>query len=441
METREPLMIDDSTPETAERYGNPLVLSGEPTRSALFVPLVVGGIATGVISLQNLDRTHAFSGADQRLLTTLAGSLSVALENARLIHETRRRNAELALINGVQAAVAAELDPQAIYELVGDKIQEVYDAQTVSISIYDEATGLLGFPYVIERGQRFVVEPMPLVGFRKHVLETGEPLLVNHDVAAAAERYGNPTAIAGEAPKSVLFVPLFTGGRPAGVVSLQNVDREHAFSDSDQRLLVTLAGSVGAALQNARLVHETRQRVAELATVNSVGQALASQLDLGALIELVGERVRETFDADIAYVALHDDAAGQIEFAYYYEAGERRPEPSAAVRRGAHLADPPLARAAHAQPEAALRGACHRRARLPAPTSEFRSWSARHRSACSASRTSRRRGGSATLTRACSPRSRRTSASRSRTRACSPRSSGSASTSSRSSRSIRPRSS
>ena len=81
------------------------------------------------------------------------------------------------------------------------------------------------------------------------------------------------------------------------------------------------------ALDNARLVHETRQRVAELATVNSVGQALASQLDLGTLIELVGEQVRETFEADIAYVALHDEASGQIEFAYYYETGERQAEP------------------------------------------------------------------------------------------------------------------
>ena len=44
--------------------------------------------------------------------------------------------------------------------------------------------------------------------------------------------------------------------------------------------------------------------------MNSVGQALASQLDLDALIDLVGERVRETFDADIAYVALHDEADG-----------------------------------------------------------------------------------------------------------------------------------
>ena len=63
--------------------------------------------------------------------------------------------------------------------------------------------------------------------------------------------------------------------------------------------------------------------MAELGTVNSVGQALSSQLDLDALIELVGEQVRGTFDADIAYVALHDRPSGRIDFAYYYESGER----------------------------------------------------------------------------------------------------------------------
>jgi PAS domain S-box-containing protein len=140
--------------------------------------------------------------------------------------------------------------------------------------------------------------------------------------------------VAGEMPKSVLFVPLAAGGRAAGVISLQNIDREHAFDEDDQRLLTTLAGSLTVALENARLVQETRQRVGELATVNSVGHALASQLDPDALIELVGEQVRETFDADIAYVALHDEAAGQIEFAYYHESGERRPEAPMAYGEG-----------------------------------------------------------------------------------------------------------
>ena len=127
---------------------------GEPPLSILNAPLVSGDEVRGRISLQNIDRKNAFSESDVRLLTTLAGSLSVALENARLVHETRQRNAELALINGVQAAIAGELDPQSIYALVGDKLQEVFDAQVVDIVVYDEASGLLSFPYVIERGER-----------------------------------------------------------------------------------------------------------------------------------------------------------------------------------------------------------------------------------------------------------------------------------------------
>ena len=68
--------------------------------------------------------------------------------------------------------------------------------------------------------------------------------------------------------------------------------------------------------------------------MNSVGQALATQLDLDALIDLVGERVRETFDADIAYVALHDEAAGVIEFPYNWELGEHIDEPPMAFGEG-----------------------------------------------------------------------------------------------------------
>jgi PAS domain S-box-containing protein len=323
--TRESVLLTQNVAAEMERYGS-TIIAGELPKSVLFVPLVAGGEATGVISLQNVDREHAFSESDQQLLTTLAGSLSVALENARLVHETRQRNAELALINSVQTAIAGELDPQSIYDLVGDRLQEVFDAQVVDIGIYDEASQQINFPYVLERGERFKVEPLELLGFRKHVLETLQPLLIEDAFAEEAERYGNPAVLNGEPPQSALFVPLIVGGRATGVVSLQNVDRSHAYDEDDQRLLSTLAGSLSVALENARLVHETRQRVSELATVNSVGQALSSQLDLDALIELVGEQVRETFEADIAYVALHDESAGRIDFAYYYEAGERRPE-------------------------------------------------------------------------------------------------------------------
>src|SRR5262249_26375470 len=157
--------------------------------------------------------------------------------------ETRQRNAELALINSVQSALAGELELHAIYDSVGDRLRDVFDAQVVDIAMYNQASGLLEFPYVIERGERLGELTIPLSGFRKHVMETREPLFVNDD-PELFERYGNPRVLQGDLTLSGLFVPLVVGGRSTGVISLQNFDRRDAFDEADQRLLTTLAGSL-----------------------------------------------------------------------------------------------------------------------------------------------------------------------------------------------------
>ena len=321
--TREPLLFHTVTPEILEQYDQPKVIQGEPAKSGVFVPLVVGGRATGVISLQNVDREHAFDDADLRLLTTLAGSLSVALENARLFEETRQRNAELALINDVQRGLAENLEMQTMYDLVGDRLQEIFDAQVVDIGVLDEIAGLIRFPYSIERGVRFPDEPIEVIGFRRHVLETREPYLADENLDEQSERFGQPRVLQGEPPKSSLFVPLVVGGKATGVISLQNLDREHAFSDADVRLLTTLAGSLSVALENARLFEETRQRNAELALINDVQRGLAENLEMQAMYDLVGDRIQDIFDAQVVNIEILDAATKRIHFAYEIERGVR----------------------------------------------------------------------------------------------------------------------
>ncbi len=117
------------------------------------MPLVVGEQARGLISLSDMEREHAFSDSDVRLLQTLANSMSVALENARLFDETQRlfkeseqRAAELAIINSVQQALAAELNMQGIYDAVGDKIREIFHNADMGIRIYDPHTDLIHYP-------------------------------------------------------------------------------------------------------------------------------------------------------------------------------------------------------------------------------------------------------------------------------------------------------
>src|SRR5436190_8823841 len=191
--------------------------------------MVSGGEVRGVLLLANNDREDAFSDADVRLLSTLASSLAVALENARLFDETKRlfreadeRAAELAIINEVQQALASEIDMQAMYDLVGDRLREIFDAQVLDIGILDREDGLLHFPYTIERGVRFPDEPIELFGVRRHVMTTREPLLINERAVERDLEMGGKGVLTGEAPKSTLWAPLVVAGESTGVISLQN---------------------------------------------------------------------------------------------------------------------------------------------------------------------------------------------------------------------------
>jgi signal transduction histidine kinase/DNA-binding response OmpR family regulator len=293
----------------------------------------VGGEVRGAISLQNLDRYNAFTEGDARLLMTLASSLAVALDNARLFDETKRllteadrRAAELAIVNDVQRGLAARLDPQAMYELVGERANDVFDTQVVDIAVFDHARGTMRFPFSVERGVRFPDDLRPIMGFRKHVLETRQPLLIAEDLRKRATELGQSAQLKGEPAKSAIFAPLLVGEEILGVISLQNLDREHAFDERDVSLVTTLAASLGVALRTGRLMDETRQRVSELATINSVGEALTAQLEIGPLLEIVGEKLREAFESDITYVALLDEEKDEIAFPYYVEGGKTEPQ-------------------------------------------------------------------------------------------------------------------
>ena len=70
---------------------------------------------------------------------------------------------------------------------------------------------------------------------------------------------------------------------------------------------------MSVALENARLFEETQrllketdQRAAELAIINSVQEGLASKLDMQAIYDLVGEKIRSVFDSQAVTIVLHD---------------------------------------------------------------------------------------------------------------------------------------
>ncbi len=89
-----------------------------------------------------------------RLLTTLASSTGVALDNARLFLETHQRAAELAIINDVGQALSAQLDLDTLIERLGDQMRVTFDADLVYVALHDRETDLIEFAYYSERGER-----------------------------------------------------------------------------------------------------------------------------------------------------------------------------------------------------------------------------------------------------------------------------------------------
>ena len=322
----------ESEEKAKNEYGITAIAGTGMPKSLMFVPLLSGSNIKGYVSIQNIDKEYAFNEADIRLLETLANSMSVALENARLFDETNRllketeqRTAELAVINSVQDGLVKEFQSQGIYQLVGEKLCELFDTQTVLIRTFDHETGLETWQYAIEKGQRQYSDPRPFIWANRQLIATHKPILINENYIETAKKFGGSGVSMGQAPKSAVFVPMIVGDTIRGSVSLQNVDKEFAFNEADVKLLTTLTNSMGVALENARLFDETsrlldesKQQANELSTVNNVSQALASQLNIDEIIKLVGDQMKDLFKANIVYLALLDKKTKLIHFPYQY---------------------------------------------------------------------------------------------------------------------------
>jgi signal transduction histidine kinase/DNA-binding response OmpR family regulator/putative methionine-R-sulfoxide reductase with GAF domain len=311
-------MLSERTVGRSNRSDNPsskAVAGTTMPMSDMRAPIVAAGRVIAIVNLDNYERENAFSDDDARLLTTVCTAMGMALQSAqlfdetqRLLKETEQRNAELAIINSVQEALAAELNIQGIYDAVGDKIREIFQQADIGIRIYDPQSGLIHFPYFFKDGQRLSIpsDSLAETGITAHVLRTRETLVINEDMPGAIVRYGS--RVLGPAlEKSSVFVPLITGDRARGLLNLLDMHREHAFSESDVRLLQTLANSMSVALENARLFDETQRRTRETAALAEVGRDISSTLDLPTVMDRIARHAKDLLNGDNSAIFLPED--------------------------------------------------------------------------------------------------------------------------------------
>jgi signal transduction histidine kinase len=141
------------------------------------------------------------------------------------------------------------------------------------------------------------------------LIRDAEPLRL-HDLADDPRSVGFPP---GHPPmKSFLGLPIMLRGIAYGNLYLTEKEDGQAFTEEDEELVQLLAAQAAVAIENARLYESSTSWLRQLESLNEIGNALASELELEPLLGLVARRLRELVDARLVLIALPEAGALRV---------------------------------------------------------------------------------------------------------------------------------
>jgi signal transduction histidine kinase len=260
----------------------------------------------GVLDVERLELSD-FTTDDQQLLQTLADQTAVAIENARLHHETQRRIDELATLSAISQAITSTLNLETTLTLITNHTIRLMDATAASVALGDEARGDFWF-HAASGGVSDVVRGMRLPagqGIVGWVIEHGEPVLVP-DVSQDPRFFNKFDQLSGFTTRSVMCVPLQAGQTITGAIEVIN-KKTGQFTEEDLRLLTWVATPAAIAIENARLFeseHTARERAERLQEATAT---LTSTLELNQVLNAILVQLEQVVPCDNAYLFLQEE--------------------------------------------------------------------------------------------------------------------------------------
>jgi len=295
-------------------------------RCWLGVPLVAKG---QVIGLLNLDKTQPgfYTERHAEVAASFASQAALAIENARLFEAERLQARRQTVLFHLSADLALLRAENEIWQCVAsDLYDETLDYRYIGLLEIELPTGDRLFRHHVGAPDSFNLMRLPPgAGLSERPLRDGQ-IYYTPDVT----RESNYVPGMGG---SEVDVPIRLGDQIVGVLVIES-PRLNAFMPEDLEVFQTAANQTGLALGRVRLLRETRQRLTELAAINAISQAAASQLELNKMLELVGDKIRQIFNVQAAYIALYDRQTNLIHFPYWQTREHRLESPPLQLGQG-----------------------------------------------------------------------------------------------------------
>lgn len=288
------------------------------TRSELCVPIIVADEVYGIINLES-EEVNAFASEDEQLLKTIANNIASSIERINLFEKTERKSHEMSALYKTALVTSSELDSNVLVKKLYEQILELFQPDVFLLALYDHKSNEMELLMADTTGKKLP----ELANKQLTVKETGlmNWVMKTRQTLIAQELHIDKlpeVAIYDEKAKSGSWLGTWLVGRDhlLGAITLQS-HKTNAFDDEHKQLLVSMAGQVAVALENARLFEAENQRVKELAAISTLSLAMREARDRKELLSILLDELTRTVSADaIALITKESSSNQQIsEFA------------------------------------------------------------------------------------------------------------------------------
>lgn len=220
-----------------------------------------------------------------------------------------REEVMLSIARALNASLTLETAVERVLELSGEAIGA--DAVSIFIraaewqDVKDLQVSFARCGGAVERGAVSVE-----LGISGHVLESGEPIMVD-DVANEPRYQGKLDTEFGTRTRALIAVPMRRREELNGLIEAIR-ERPEPFGEDDLHFLMAVGDELAVAVENARLIEQLREELRERELLLDAARAVGGTLDLDQVLEALLTTLAELVPYDAVGVYLLDGETGKF---------------------------------------------------------------------------------------------------------------------------------